>query len=125
MNKEQAIAAISRGATVKHRYFGPGEYIQLCPYNSEMYQTDDGYDVSMQDFWATRKAEQWQEDWELVLFDSVDSINNDVDGPRYSVDEQDEAPMTPQEKDDYTFPTADNPVTMWPFLHDRNNPDNL
>lgn len=64
MTKEEAIKAMSEGKKVRHRYFGPDEWVSM---NSDgLYVFEDGVMVDPSLFWTDRQESYWSEGWKLV-----------------------------------------------------------
>lgn len=61
MTREEAIKAMSEGKKVRHRYFGPDEWVSMN--SNGLYVFEDG-DPSL--FWMDRQESYWSEGWKLV-----------------------------------------------------------
>jgi hypothetical protein len=62
MTKVEAIKAMESGWKIHHRYFSTGEYIFLKEGEIE---SEDGYRISVKDFWHLRRNPMWQTDWDI------------------------------------------------------------
>lgn len=72
MNKVQAVKAMESGSNVYHRYFSKGEYIFLK--NGEI-ESEDGYRISVKDFWHLRRNPIWQTDWNIYSENNAQQIS--------------------------------------------------
>lgn len=62
MTREEAIKAMSEGKKVRHRYFGPDEWVS----SNGLYVFEDGVMVDPSLFWMDRQESYWSEGWKLV-----------------------------------------------------------
>lgn len=59
MTREEAIKAMSEGKKVRHRYFGPDEWVSMNSNGLYVFE-----DPSL--FWMDRQESYWSEGWKLV-----------------------------------------------------------
>jgi hypothetical protein len=64
MTREEAIKAMSEGKKVRHRYFGPDEWVSMN--SNGLYVFEDGVMVDPSLFWMDRQESYWSEGWKLV-----------------------------------------------------------
>lgn len=64
MTKEEAIKAMSEGKKVRHRYFGPDEWVSMN--SNGLYVFEDGVKVDSSLFWMDRQDSYWNDGWSLV-----------------------------------------------------------
>lgn len=60
----QAEMALRSGKKISHKNMMPDEWVRLA--SPGKIQTEDGYEVSTQTFWADRTNESWKTGWRIV-----------------------------------------------------------
>lgn len=76
MNKEETMKALAEGHKLRHRYFGPTEYIYQ---DGKEIVHEDGARMSIKDFWAIRDGGlAWDMDWSIynnpIILQSLEMI---------------------------------------------------
>ena len=66
MTKAQAIQALKEGKKLTHRYFSATEFVFQPDPEKNIYQFEDGVQLSSTMFWLDRAIEQWDTDWEII-----------------------------------------------------------
>lgn len=65
MTDIQAFAiAAQEGRQIKHRFFSDDEYIEIL--SSGEIRTEEGYKVTLDDFWRDRHDEAWKTGWSVI-----------------------------------------------------------
>jgi len=62
MTKQEAIQMMIKGKKVTHRYFSPNEWITV---DKGKFLFEDGVKCSFNEFWADRRQQFWETDWEI------------------------------------------------------------
>lgn len=66
LNKAQVIQALKEGKKLTHRYFSANEFVFQPDPNKNVYQFEDGVQLSANMFWLDRNIDQWDTDWEII-----------------------------------------------------------
>jgi hypothetical protein len=66
LSKKQAIQAMKKGQKVRHRSFTSSEWVKIAEHRVNRYEFEDGCISKVDEFWSTRKHENWLTDWEIV-----------------------------------------------------------
>lgn len=66
LTKPQAIDAMKAGKKVRHRHFGPDEWVSSNPQGT-LYTFEDGVTCHHSEFWRWRTDPAFEKDWMIIL----------------------------------------------------------